>query len=66
VAQAAENDRTMELKYRNQLATTTDRIDAETMLYQSLVNLSLARADAALAWYTLQKATGKLSAAQLP
>lgn len=66
VAQAAENDRTMELKYRNQLATTTDRIDAQTLLYQSLVNLSLARAQAALAWYTLQKVTGSLSAAQLP
>lgn len=66
VAQATENDRIMELKYRNQLATTTDRIDAETMLYQSLVNLALAKADAALAWYTLQQATGGLSLSQLP
>jgi len=61
VSQARENDRIMELKYRNQLATTTDRIDAQTMLYQSLVNLELARADAADAYYQLLRSTGTLN-----
>jgi outer membrane protein TolC len=61
VAQAKENDRIMELKYRNQLATTTDRIDAQTMLYQSLINLELAKADAAVSWYQLLSSTGDLN-----
>lgn len=60
VTQARENDRIMELKYRNQLATTTDRIDAETMLYQSLINLGLAKAGAATNYYQLLRATGTL------
>lgn len=60
VAQAKENDRIMELKYRNQLANTTDRIDAQTMLYQSLINLELAKADAAVAWYELLTAAGTI------
>lgn len=61
VAQAKENDRIMELKYQNQLAPTTDRIDAQTLLYQSLVNLSIAEADAATAYYQLLRATGALN-----
>lgn len=61
VDQARENDRIMELKYKNQLATTTDRIDAQTMLYQSLVNLELAKADAADAYYHLLRSTGTLN-----
>ncbi len=60
VTQAKENDRIMELKYKNQLVTTTDRIDAQTMLYKSLVNLAVAKADAAQAWYDLQATTGTL------
>lgn len=61
VTQAKENDRIMELKYRNQLATTTDRIDAQTMLYQSLINLELAKADAAISWYKLLSSTGDVN-----
>lgn len=61
VEQAEENDRIMELKYKNQLATTTDRIDAQTMLYQSLTNLSIARAEAVTAYYQLLRATGTLN-----
>lgn len=60
VKQASENDRIMELKYQNQLATTTDRIDAQTILYQSLVNLALARADVAVDYYKLLASTGTL------
>jgi len=61
VAQAKENDRIMELKYKNQLATTTDRIDAQTMLYKSLVDIALAKADAKQAWYELQATSGTLN-----
>lgn len=60
VKQATENDRIMELKFQNQLATTTDRIDAQTLLYQSLVNLALAKADAAIDYYKLLQSTGSL------
>ncbi len=61
VEQARENDRIMELKYRNQLATTTDRIDAETMLYQSLINLGLAKAQVATDYYQLLRSAGLLA-----
>lgn len=60
VAQATENDRIMESKYQNQLATTTDRIDAQTLLYQSKVNLELARADARIAYFNLLRTTGTI------
>jgi len=60
IEQAQENDRTMELKYQNQLVTTTDRIDAQTMLYQALVNLNIAKANVATAYFQLLRASGKL------
>ncbi len=60
VDQAMENDRIMESKYENQLATTTDRIDAHTLLYQAQINLQLARVDAQIAYYTLLKSTGTI------
>ncbi len=58
LAQASENERIMESKFRNNLATTTDRIDAQTLLYQARINLELAKSDASIAWYDLQKSTG--------
>ncbi|WP_423146434.1 TolC family protein [Rubrolithibacter danxiaensis] len=61
VEQAQENDRILESKYRNNIATATDRIDAQTQLYQALINLELAKADATLAYYTLLKSTGTLN-----
>jgi outer membrane protein TolC len=60
VVQATENERITESKYRNNLATTTDRIDAQTLLYQSRLNLELAKADATSAYYTLLKTTGHI------
>ncbi len=60
IQQAAENDRILESKYRNNIASVTDRIDAQTQLFQSQINLELARADAGLAWYTLRKSTGTI------
>ncbi|WP_410219898.1 TolC family protein [Pedobacter sp.] len=61
VEQAVENDRLLESKYKNNIASATDRIDAETLLYQAKINLELAKADARLAYYTLLKSTGKIS-----
>ena len=43
------------------MASVTDRIDAETLLYQAKINLEIAKADAGLAYYTLLKSTGKIT-----
>jgi outer membrane protein len=61
IAQASENDRLLESKYKNNVASAIDRIDAETLLYQSKINLEIAKADAGVAYYTLLKSTGKIS-----
>jgi len=61
IEQAKENDRILEAKYRNNIASATDRIDAETQLYQALINLELAKADAGLAYYNLLNTTGTLT-----
>jgi outer membrane protein TolC len=60
VVQATENERITESKYKNNLVTTTDRIEAQTLLYQSRLNLELAKADATAAYYTLLKTTGHI------
>jgi len=61
VAQAQENDKTMESRYTNNVATATERVDAQSQLYAALVNMELARADAGLAYFTLLKSTGTLN-----
>lgn len=61
IEQARENNRILESKYKNNVASVTDRIDAETQLYQSLTNLELAKADATLAYYTLLKSSGTIT-----
>jgi len=61
VTQAQENDKMMESRYTNNVATATERVDAQTQLYAALVNMELARADAGLAYYTLLKSTGTLN-----
>lgn len=60
IAQAEENDKILESKYQNNVASVTDRIDANTQLFQSRINLELAKADVVIAYYTLLKTTGKL------
>jgi outer membrane protein TolC len=60
VTQATENERITESKYKNNLVTTTDRIDAQSLLYESRLNLELAKADATAAYYTLLKTTGHI------
>lgn len=61
IAQATENDKLLASKYKNNVASVTDRIDAETLLYQAKINLELSKADAGLAYYTLLKSTGKIT-----
>ncbi|MDJ1506208.1 TolC family protein [Xanthocytophaga agilis] len=58
--QATENYRITNSKYKNNVASTTDRIDAETLLFQAKINLELAKADAVVAYYTLLKSAGML------
>jgi outer membrane protein TolC len=60
VTQAEENERITESKYQNNLVNTTDRIDAQTSLYESRVNLELAKSDATIAWYNILKSTGNV------
>jgi outer membrane protein len=60
VSQAQENERITESKFRNNLVNTTDRIDAQTSLYQARVNLELAMSDATIAYYNVLKSTGKV------
>ncbi|QKJ32419.1 TolC family protein [Mucilaginibacter mali] len=61
IEQAGENNKILENKYQSNIASATDRADAETLLYQAQINLELAKADAGLAYYTLLKSTGKLT-----
>lgn len=61
IEQAGENNRILQSKYASNIASATDRADAETLVYQAQINLELAKADAGLAYYTLLKATGKLN-----
>ncbi|MEO6524892.1 MAG: TolC family protein [Mucilaginibacter sp.] len=61
IAQATENNKILESKYQSNIASVTDRVDAQTLLYQAQINLELAKADAGLAYYTLLKSTGKLN-----
>ena len=61
IEQAGENNNILESKYKSNIASATDRADAETLLYQAQINLELAKADAGLAYYTLLKSTGKLN-----
>jgi outer membrane protein len=61
IAQASENNNILESKYKSNIASATDKADAETLLYQAQINLELAKADAGLAYYTLLKSTGKLN-----
>jgi len=60
VEQATENYRTALSRYTNNLANTTDKIDAETLLFESRINIELAKADAAIAYYTLLKSMGTI------
>lgn len=58
VEQAQENYKMYQSRYKNNVASTTDLLDANLALLQSKVNLEGARADAELAYQKLLKSTG--------
>ena len=60
IVQSTGNERIIVSKFRNNLATTTDRIDAQTLLYQARINLELSKSDATAAYYALLKSTGHI------
>jgi outer membrane protein TolC len=60
IAQAQENNKMMESRYTNKVATATEQIDAASLLFQAEINLELAKADAGVAYYTLLKSTGTI------
>lgn len=60
IDQAEENNRIVASKYANSTASITDRIDADTQLFQTKINLEIAKADANLAYFNLLKTSGQL------
>lgn len=61
IAQATENNKLQESRYKSNISSATDRADAQTLLYEAQTNLELAKADAGLAYYILLKSTGKIN-----
>ncbi len=59
VEQARENLRINKLRYQEQVATSTDVIDAQTLLLRTEVNLTIAKIDYLKALAALEKAVGK-------
>jgi outer membrane protein len=60
IDQAQENERITESKYQNNLVTTTDRIDAQSQLYQARINLQLEQSEATIDYYNVLRSTGKI------
>lgn len=60
VAQAEENNRVIRNKFNNQLATTTELLDADAALLQARLNYAFAQNDAVVAYYKLLQASGNL------
>lgn len=61
IEEATENDRMQADRYKNNVTTVTERVDADTKLYQALTDMEIARADTQLAWYRLLKTTGTIA-----
>lgn len=61
VEQADENYRITKNKYDNNLATTTDLLDADVAQLQARLNYAFSKADAMVAYKKLQKAAGTLN-----
>lgn len=60
VRKAEENERITEVKFKNNLATTTERIDAETLLINARTQLEIARSEAMGYYYQLMYASGNI------
>jgi outer membrane protein len=62
VKQSVENYRIVHNKYTNNLATTTDLLDADVAQLQSKLNYAFAKADASVSYKKLLQTAGLLSA----
>ncbi|MGH7140736.1 MAG: TolC family protein [Pirellulales bacterium] len=60
IAQSDENVNVVQDRYRQQLSTYTEVLDAETQRVQAYANFYNATYDAALAWFRLHRAVGDL------
>lgn len=60
VTQSLENQRIIALRNSQQIASTTDLLEADVLLLQSEINQLSAKADAQLAYFKLLKSAGKL------
>jgi outer membrane protein len=60
VAQAEENYRIVRNKFQNQLATTTDLLDADVAQLQARLNAAFAKADTSVAYNKLLQTAGLL------
>ena len=60
IQQASENAQIVQSKYSNNIASITEKLDADTQLFQSKINLEISKADAELAYYNLLKSTGQI------
>jgi outer membrane protein TolC len=60
VRQSEENVNVVQDRYRQQLSTYTEVLDAESQRVQSYANFHNATYDAALAWFRLRRAVGDL------
>ena len=61
IVQATENYRITKNKYDNNLVTITDLLEADVSLLQAKLNVTVAKADAALAYNKILSTTGTLS-----
>jgi outer membrane protein len=60
VTQSIENQRIIALRNKQQIASTTDLLDADLLLLQSQINQLSTKADAQLSYFKLLKSAGKL------
>jgi outer membrane protein len=60
IAQADENYKIVRNKFQNQLATTTDLLDADVAQLQARLNSAFAKADASVAYNKLLQTAGLL------
>ena len=59
IAQSTENQRVTKNRYNSQLATLTDLLEADFLLFQNQINAINTKSDAEAAYYKLMKAVGK-------
>lgn len=59
IAQTTENQRVVKNRYQTHVATIGELLDADGMVLQAKLNLEIAKTDAIMTYYKLQKSVGK-------